>query len=175
MKTKNVEFKAKVDDLSFYEEKLKQLGAYCEGSFKQADTYFNAKVGRLKLREYEDYSSLIYYNRENVTSSKESEVIYYKHETNYALLDILKLQLGVKVYVEKVRVIYKVDNVSIHLDTVHGLGTFIEVEAEAKNESYTAAKLEEQCNYYYALFQLTAADLVAPSYSDLLLVAQHNQ
>ncbi|MDR2222861.1 MAG: class IV adenylate cyclase [Flavobacteriaceae bacterium] len=173
MKTKNVEFKAKAEDLSFFEDKLKAIGAHCEGSFKQADTYFNAKVGRLKLREYEEYSSLIYYNRENVSSSKESEVIYYKHETNYALLEILKLQLGVKVYVEKVRTIYKIANVSVHLDTVQGLGTFIEVEAEAQNESHTNAKLEEQCNYYYNLFELTAADLVAPSYSDLLLASMH--
>lgn len=172
MKLKNIEFKAKADDLAFFEEKLRSIEAVFVGSFSQKDTYFNATVGRLKLREYEDYSSLIYYNREDSNASKESEVIYYKHDTDKALLDILKLQMGVKVYVEKVRKLYKVNNVSIHLDTVEGLGTFVEVEACNEGGLYSAEAMEESCSYFYGLFELTAADLIAPSYSDLLLASR---
>lgn len=173
MNLKNIEFKAKVNDLNFFEDKLRAVHATFLGTHAQKDTYFNTTIGRLKLREYDGYSALIYYNRDETKRNKLSEVMYYKHETNMALLEILKLQMGVKVCVEKVRKLYKVDNVSIHLDTVKGLGTYIEVEACNDGGKYSDEQLEERCTFYYDFFALEAADLIAPSYSDLILASQH--
>ena len=65
MNIKNFEFKAKVEDLEKYEKKLLTLNPKYQGLDHQIDTYFNAKFGRLKLREGNIENSLINYDREN--------------------------------------------------------------------------------------------------------------
>ena len=51
MNIKNFEFKAKVDNLEEYENKLLKLNPFFKGTDHQIDTYFNVSKGRLKLRE----------------------------------------------------------------------------------------------------------------------------
>jgi adenylate cyclase class IV len=55
------------------------------------------------------------------------------------------------------------------LDDVIGLGTFVEIEAIDSDGSIGKEKLLEQCSYYSNLFQIKNEDLIAESYSDLLL------
>ena len=49
------------------------------------------------------------------------------------------------------------------------LGSFVEIEAIDLDGTIREDKLLEQCNYYVELFGLTKEDMVAASYSDLLL------
>jgi adenylate cyclase, class 2 len=169
MNIKNVEFKAKVDNLEQYENKLLSLNPKFVGLDHQIDTYFNAQVGRLKLREGSIENALINYDRENSLGSKESHIILYQHEPNTALKTILTRQLGVKIVVDKKRKIYFIDNVKFHFDTVENLGTFIEVEAIDNSGAFTMEELKEQCDNYRDFFELTEQNMIEKSYSDLIM------
>lgn len=169
MNIKNFEFKAKIDELEKYENKLLTLNPKYQGLDHQIDTYFNAKHGRLKLREGNIENSLINYDRENISGSKESQIILYQHEPNKALKDILTKQLGVKVVVNKKRKIYFIENVKFHFDMVENLGTFMEVEAIDTEEKFTINELKEQCDKYFNFFELKDENIIDKSYSDLII------
>ena len=169
MNIKNFEFKARIDEIEKYENKLLTLNPKFQGLDHQIDTYFNAKQGRLKLREGNIENSLINYDRENVTGSKESQIILYQHEPNVALKNILTRQLGIKIIVDKKRKIYFIDNIKFHFDIVDNLGTFMEVEAIDSNEEFTIEELKEQCDKYYNFFELTQDNIIDKSYSDLIM------
>ena len=168
MNIKNFEFKAKVDNIEEYENKLLKLNPIFKGTDHQIDTYFNVSKGRLKLREGNIENSLINYDRENINDSKQSDIILYQHEPNVALKNILIRQLGVKITVDKQRKIYFIDNVKFHFDLVDSLGTFIEVEAIDSKEEFTIGQLKEQCDKYFNYFGLDKLQLVDKSYSDLV-------
>ena len=168
MNIKNFEFKAKVDNIEKFETKLLTLNPKFQGLDHQIDTYFNVSKGRLKLREGNIENSLINYKRENISGSKQSDIILYQHEPNVALKDILRLQLGVKIVVDKKRKIYFIDNVKFHFDKVESLGTFIEVEAIDNKEEFTIEELKRQCDKYFDFFELEKSNLIDKSYSDLI-------
>ena len=168
MNIKNYEFKAKVDNLEFYENKLRTLNPKFIGVDHQIDTYFNVQKGRLKLREGNIENSLINYDRENISGSKQSQIILYQHEPDIALKNILTKQLGVKIVVDKKRKIYFIDNIKFHFDIVEELGTFIEVEAIDSKEEFTIEELKKQCDKYFDFFELTKNNIIDESYSDLI-------
>jgi predicted adenylyl cyclase CyaB len=169
MNIKNYEFKARVEDLEKYENKLLSLNPVYIGLDHQIDTYFHVQKGRLKLREGNIENSLINYDRENIAGSKLSDIILYKHEPNAALKNILVHQLGVKAIVDKKRKIYFIDNVKFHFDVVENLGTFIEVEAIDEKDEMSMEALKEQCQFYLHFFELSHTQLIDQSYSDLML------
>jgi predicted adenylyl cyclase CyaB len=169
MNIKNYEFKARVEDLEKYENKLLSLNPVYIGLDHQIDTYFHVQKGRLKLREGNIENSLINYDRENIAGSKLSDIILYKHEPNAALKNILVHQLGVKAIVDKKRKIYFIDNVKFHFDVVENLGTFIEVEAIDEKDEMSIEALKEQCQFYLHFFELSHTQLIDQSYSDLML------
>jgi predicted adenylyl cyclase CyaB len=166
---RNFEFKANVEDYTSMEQLLLTLNPKFIGTDQQKDTYFNVINGRLKLREGTIENSLIQYERENLQDSKKSDIILYKHKPDEALKEILSLQFGVKVVVEKIRKIYFIENVKFHFDEVPGLGQFIEVEAIDETGLISIESLQEQCNHYFDFFGLNKAWMVDKSYSDLLL------
>lgn len=168
MNIKNFEFKAKVDNIEYYENILLKLNPKFIGIDYQIDTYFKVSNGRLKLREGNIENSLIQYNRENINGSKQSDIILYQHHPSQALKDILELQFGIKIKVDKKRKIYFINNVKFHFDEVKNLGTFIEVEAIDTKQEFTIEELKKQCNQYLSLFGITQSQLVDLSYSDLL-------
>lgn len=168
----NFEFKAKVDNLKIYEEKLLSLQPLYVGLDHQIDTYFNANIGRLKLREGNIENALINYMRNDIANSKESTITLYKHLPDPALKAILSQQLGIKVIVDKMRKIYYIDNVKFHFDEVVNLGKYIEVEAIDTSGSISKDKLQSQCEFYLDFFGITNDQLVSMSYGDLLMMNQ---
>ncbi|MFZ1455759.1 MAG: class IV adenylate cyclase [Saprospiraceae bacterium] len=169
MNLKNFEFKARVDDIDRYENKLLYLNPEFQGIDHQIDTYFSTSIGRLKLREGNIEHALIHYERGDTAGAKVSDIILYQHQPDPGLKNILIRQLGIKVVVDKKRKIYFIDNVKFHFDTVDKLGTFIEVEAIDQDGSMSTAQLLEQCNYYLQYFNISQHQLIDKSYSDLLL------
>lgn len=165
----NFEFKAKTNSLLELEEKLLLLNPIFIGEDHQADTYFNTVNGRLKLREGNIENALIYYERENNTAAKLSNIILYQHKPNTALKEILTKTHGIKVIVEKVRRIYFIENVKFHFDTVRPLGTFVEVEAIDTDGNIGIEKLKEQCNYYAQYFSILENNFIDVSYSDMVI------
>ncbi len=164
----NIELKAHSKNQDRIREILKKQKADFKGIDHQIDTYFNAKIGRLKLREGNIENHLIHYVRSNEKASKESKVLLYKTNPESSLKLILETAMQVICVVDKLREIYFIDNVKFHIDTVKGLGTFVEIEAIDTDGSISKKHLKEQCDYYMQLLEIKPSDLIANSYSDML-------
>ncbi len=169
-----IEIKAHCADPQAIREILHSRNATFRGVDRQTDTYFKVAHGRLKLREGQIENYLVYYERENQAGPKQSDVILCPSTPDSALKEILIRSLGVLVGVEKQREIYFIDNVKFHIDTVKGLGSFVEIEAIDADGSFGKDKLLAQCRLFLELFKVAPEDLVAGSYSDLLLSGLRN-
>lgn len=163
----NVEIKAKCVDHDRARAFLLARGAAHVGTDHQADTYFRVGRGRLKLREGNVENALIFYEREDAAGPKESRATLFPTGPGSPLKAMLAAALGIEVVVDKRRDIWLIDNVRFHLDTVEGLGAFVEIEAAGEAES-AGPDLFTQCNTYRELMGIDEEDLVTVSYSDLL-------
>lgn len=164
----NAEFKCRVEGLAAVRTRLMALSPRFAGEDRQRDTYFHAPHGRLKLREGTVETALIAYSRADVAGVKRSDVRLYAPADARVLGEALAAALGVDVVVEKVREIYYVGHVKVHLDTVPGLGAFVEVEAIDTDGTRPPAALFADAEAMRAALGLSDAPLEARSYSDLL-------
>ncbi|MCK4477469.1 class IV adenylate cyclase [Candidatus Bathyarchaeota archaeon] len=165
-----VELKAKADDLAIVRDSLVQYGAEQVGVFHQIDTYYKVPKGRLKLREVEGETGaeLIYYERENVAEPKRSSVFILKILQPQIFKQILERIIKVKVMVDKVREIYVYEGVQIHLDTVKGLGSFIEFECVTSEDSEQQKKDLLKLEKLRGQLNIGSKRLEGLSYSDLI-------
>lgn len=165
----NVEIKARCADQDHVRNYLKSHEATFKGTDHQIDTYFKVAQGRLKLREGKIEDHLIHYDRPNQQGPKQSQVTLYKTEPGASLKDILSKALGILVVIDKQREIYFINNVKFHVDTVKGLGTFMEIEAIDSDGNLGSEKLYDQCQHYLKAMGIDDKDLISESYSDLLM------
>jgi predicted adenylyl cyclase CyaB len=166
---KNYEFKARSERNETIAAILLSLNADFKGIDYQEDTYFNVPNGRLKLREGNIENHLIQYFRSDAASAKISQVELYKSEPKSNLKTILTNALDIKVVVKKARRIYFIENVKFHLDHIEGLGEFVEIEAIDRTDTVSIEVLKAQCTHYQQLLGISEEDMIAESYSDLLL------
>ena len=164
----NVEIKAQSADPGYIRQYL-QANARFVGKDEQTDTYFNVANGRLKLREGSIENNLIYYERNDEAGPKDSHFNLVKIADSKGLKEVLEKSCGIKTVVKKSREIYYIGNVKFHIDEVPGLGSFVEIEAGNVLVTKTKEELQEQCNFYLKEFGIKEEDLVATSYSDMLL------
>lgn len=170
MKKHLVEIKARTSRTDQQRALLLERDADFRGTDHQVDHYFRVPEGRLKLRHGSIEQSLIFYQRSNQAGPKDSSVALTRldgEERAQSLAATLNQALGTWVKVDKQREIYFIDNVKIHLDTVKGLGTFIEIEAIG-NSPAQRDPLLAQCREYMEYLGVTDEELVENSYSDLL-------
>jgi predicted adenylyl cyclase CyaB len=132
---RNIELKARDPDPAGSLRASLDLGAEDHGWLQQLDTYFKVVSGRLKMREQEGTTQLIYYERSDEAIERVSSYRIVPVENADGLKDALGAALGVLVAVEKSRHLLLWRNVRIHLDEVPGLGSFIELEAVAEPDS----------------------------------------
>jgi adenylate cyclase, class 2 len=163
----NFEFKAVLRDEARPVAVLKKLRALFIGRDRQIDTYFHVPRGRLKVREGNMESALVYYQRENAARARRADVSLQVLPPDNSTKALLARALVVLTVVDKQRKIYFVGNVKIHLDQVKGLGAFWEVEAISRNGNIP--KVRAQALKFQKLLGVTAADIVPESYSDLAL------
>jgi predicted adenylyl cyclase CyaB len=171
---RNIELKARIADPSSARAICESIDAEDAGLLNQRDTYFRTSSGRLKLREEEgSVAQLIAYQRPDHSSQRESQYHLVPVEDAQLLKAALNQGLGVTVTVAKMRHLFLWREVRIHIDRVVDLGDFIEFEAVASADSdlTTERKLVEQLRQR---FEIEETDLIASSYSDLLLAAQSN-
>ena len=163
-----VELKARTQDHARLRTLLTAAGADFHGTDHQIDRYYHVPEGRLKLRTGNIERSLIFYRRADQAEAKDSSVsltrLGSEQEAN-SLAETLERALGVWVTVDKRREIYFIDNVKFHLDTVAGLGTFVEIEAIGETEAEREA-LAGQVAHFRELLGIRSEDLLADSYSD---------
>ena len=167
MKLLNFEFKARLNNEQQVRAALKRLDARFIGTDHQIDTYFRVPSGRLKVREGRLENALIFYRRANARRARQASVEMMLLPRRNSLRAILARSLGTLAVVDKRREIYFVKNVKIHLDRVHRLGKFLEVEAISRGGD--VKKIRSQASQFQELFGITAKDIVAESYSDLIL------
>jgi predicted adenylyl cyclase CyaB len=167
MKIVNYEFKARIKDEQRVRDALKTLNARSIGTDHQVDTYFRVPAGRLKVREGRIENALIFYRRSDARRARQSAVEMMLLPRRNSLRAILARALATLAVVDKRREIYFVKNVKIHLDRVRKLGKFLEVEAISRTGD--VKKIRSQARHFQQLFGVTAKDIVAESYSDLIL------
>lgn len=172
---RNIELKARAGGLAVARATAQRLATEYRGVLRQRDTYFGCPQGRLKLREIDgEPTQLIAYQRSDDRDAKASDYILTEiADASLAvqLRSALTAALGVTVVVEKSREVFLHHNVRIHLDDVVGLGSFIEFEAVIGGEIDDAAG-HEQLVALQREFGIAPSDLIAVSYSDLLLERQ---
>jgi predicted adenylyl cyclase CyaB len=127
----NIEIKAQCKEPQRLRQLLNERGADFKGADHQVDTYFKAARGRLKLRQGTIENSLIFYERPDTAGPKRADVSLFRTDATGGkqLYETLTAAMEVLVAVDKQREIYFIDNVKFHLDTVEGLGSFVEIEA----------------------------------------------
>jgi predicted adenylyl cyclase CyaB len=166
----NIEVKCRVDDGERVCSLLKDKKATLKGEDEQIDTYFNVDTGRLKLRQGNIENSLIHYFRPESKTLKRSVVrLQQLPSDNDNLLQILTVLHGVLVTVKKARKIFYLDNVKFHVDSVDGLGSFVEIEACDMEGKYTESYLKSQCEDYIEYLGLKKDNFIDCSYSDMVL------
>lgn len=166
---KNIEIKARLSESLAAEEKVKlYTGNKLKDILHQADTFYRCPFGRLKIREINNnITELIFYKRANTAEARKSK--YYKFNLLFPKLFkfVLKAALGMRGKVEKERKLYLYDNTRIHLDSVKGLGAFIEFEYVV-DDSHPEEKGYEVINTLMAELGINQKDLLSVSYIDML-------
>jgi adenylate cyclase class IV len=193
----NVELKARLADFAPAAACLGRLEAAFQAIERQADTYFGVNCGRLKLRERAagiaeprapgkpdpnaDIAAqldsavwgpadaqLIWYDRPNLADLRASRYWLVPVSEPERLKHILSAACGVRVVVQKRRVIYLWHNVRIHLDQVSGLGAFLEFEAIVGGDT-DLAHAHAKAVHLREQFGIDPTAVESRSYSDLLL------
>lgn len=168
MHVTNYEIKAKCRDPERISKVLREHNAEFRGTDRQRDTYFRVARGRLKLREGNIENNLIHYRRADMEGPKASEVEFFPVEKRSGLKDILLRSLDILCVVEKERKIFFIDNVKFHIDTVEGLGSFVEIEA-IDRDGTGREHIRGQCEHYMRLLDIREEDLCKDSYSDMIM------
>ncbi len=166
--SKNVEIKARFNELDRGHLKARSLGAQFVGKDQQIDTYFNVPRGRLKLRQSSlSGNFLIPYLRPDALGAKNSQYVLLPVEDVAATKTLLGQMFGLRLIVEKERHIYLWENVRIHLDEVKNLGRFLEFEAVV-DAAHSAETCKEQVAFLLKHFDIPETNLIAQSYADMM-------
>jgi len=164
----NVEIKAKVKDFEAFKNKAREISASEGEVIEQKDVFFNVPHGRLKLRFLQNKpSQLIAYERDDKAGPKMSDYYVAATDKPDELANVLMRALGEKGIVKKKRLLYLVGQTRVHCDEVEGLGCFMELEVEMK-ENQSAEEGEQIARDLMSKLGVEQEDLVKGAYIDLL-------
>ena len=146
-----VEIKAAVGDIGPIRSKLKELECIYQGHLDQADTYYNARDRDFAVTDeairirIENERTLITYKGPKLGGISKSRREIELEVSEAATAEEMLIALGFTrvMTVTKTRENYVLDMYTISLDTVTGLGDFIEIETSAQNEVEVPAKVED--------------------------------
>lgn len=125
----------------------------------------------MKLREEPDaVAHLIAYERPDIAGQKESRYRLIEVGEPVELKNALAGVLGIAVVVCKSRRLFIFDGVRIHIDSVDGLGDFIEFEGVA-TDGADPVRFAKMLDDLRGSFDISDEDLLPASYSDLLCSA----
>ena len=164
---RNLEIKAAVASLGPVKSRLRALeGAARHAGLRQTDWYFRVPKGRLKLRQVgaATDAELVAYLRPDRTSARTSEFQRMPIADAAGTRRLLERMLGVRACVRKRREVWLYRNARIHLDTVEGLGRFVEIEVVVTEGMPQARALMKELR---EVLGISAKDLLAGSYGEL--------
>lgn len=164
----NVEIKARVRDPQNLLAKAAELADSNPELIKQRDTFFEAKQGRLKLRDFRNgKGELIRYQRPDATGPKVSDYAITRTDDPEGLAAVLTHALGTIGVVTKTRTLLLAGRTRIHIDEVENLGWYMELEVVlAQGDSPQEG--EKEARQLMADLGIDEADLVEGAYLDLL-------
>jgi adenylate cyclase class IV len=166
---RNVEIKARLH--GSIESLLPRVRALADGPevrIEQDDTFFTCTHGRLKLRDFGDGTGeLIHYERADTAGPKLSDYVRAPTSDPAALRDALTRAQGIQGRVRKTRWLLRVGQTRVHLDHVHGLGDFMELEV-VLHDGQSAAQGEAMAERLMAELNIAHEQRVAGAYLDLL-------
>jgi predicted adenylyl cyclase CyaB len=126
---RNVEIKARISSVAELTKRVGPIATEGPIGIPQDDTFFACEAGRLKLRVLDgDRAELIFYSRSNDHGPTESTYVRAMTGDPETLRECLTRAYGQAGRVRKQRTLYLVGRSRIHLDKVHGLGEFLEIE-----------------------------------------------
>jgi len=166
----NVEFKAELRDLALAETICKAMGATHAEVLEQTDTYYKVPSGRLKRREQTGHETeYIFYDRADKAEARLSHYVIYDEVS--ARQRFACDSLPVLVVVRKKRVVYLIEQIRIHLDTVDHLGTFLELEAVV-SRAHNVRDCHEKVQQIRTKLRPALGEMLSTSYSDMLMGEQ---
>uniref|UniRef100_A0A665TFV7 Si:ch211-156b7.4 n=1 Tax=Echeneis naucrates TaxID=173247 RepID=A0A665TFV7_ECHNA len=170
----NVEIKAKVGDPTAFAEKAVRLSQSEGEIIRQQDTFFNCSRGRLKLRDFTDGSGqLIFYERPDTDGPKLSRYSISPTNDPQSLQTVLSDALGVRGSVRKERRLFLIGQTRVHLDTVEGLGHYMELEVVMRPDQ-TVEEGQQVAEELMEQLEVSQESLVTGAYVDLLLKEQQD-
>ncbi len=172
---RNLELKARDPDQERSLRVCEDLGAEGKGTLLQKDTYFAVPRGRLKLRQEKGkIAHLIAYKRSDVAGNRESSYQIVAVPKAVELEEALAGALSVVAVVNKSRHLFLYKEVRIHLDSVEGLGDYIEFEGVAEPGEEDLRRFEGLLSDLQKSFEIQEADLIGESYCDLVAKNLHS-
>jgi adenylate cyclase len=164
---RNVEIKARSAEPAKQRTVVEALADHGPEILEQEDTFFHCPEGRLKLRRLSpDEGELIFYRRPDTLEPTESRYEIFRTSKPEMLAAVLAAALGVLGVVRKTRTLFLAGSTRIHLDTVEGLGEFIELEVVLTPQQDQAAGIETARRLMERI-GIRHEDLVARAYLDL--------
>ena len=165
---RNVEIKARLHDAETVAVAAERLAGGPPETIDQHDTFYCSDQARLKLRRFRDgRGELIAYERPDLAGPKTSRYRIFRTDDAAGLAAVLADGLAPAGEVRKRRRLYLIGRTRVHLDSVVGLGEFLELEVVlAENEATAAGRLEAE--ELLAALGVPVSDLVAGAYVDLL-------
>jgi adenylate cyclase class IV len=168
MKLRNIEIKARVEDLDSVAARAAKLASGPPTPILQDDTFFPCAAGRLKLRDFLDGSGeLIFYRRANERGPKESFYVRSPTSSPDSLRESLSLAYGQLGRVKKHRTLFLIGRTRLHLDEVSALGTFVELEVVLEDKESSENGVRE-AQALMTTLNIGAAQLIDCAYIDLL-------
>ena len=173
---RNIEIKARLVSVDALLPHAQEVAGGTPELIVQDDTFFRVPHGRMKPRELADGSAeLIHYHRPDTAEAKASDYVRVPVPEPAVLREALARGCGVLGRVRKQRLLLQVDeggfHTRIHLDRVHDLGDFIELEVvlRAGQTDADGSAVAEALMHRLAA---AAAPRVTCSYLDLLAAAR---
>jgi adenylate cyclase len=165
---RNVEIKARVDNMAAMRAQVEELADRPPILLEQTDTFFPCGSGRLKLRQFASPGGeLIYYARPDATGPSECSYIVHRLSDPEGLRETLAAALGIRGVVRKQRTVCFIGQTRVHLDTVEGLGDFVELEVVLEPDQATCYGVEIARTLMQRL-SISDGHLVDKAYVDLL-------
>ncbi|XP_071452682.1 adenylate cyclase CyaB [Hetaerina americana] len=167
---RNVEIKAKVRDLGSLIEKATGLSSSESVFLEQEDVFYQISTGRLKLRSEKGLdSTLIFYDRPDVEGPKLSnyEKCPISESEVPGIKRVLAKALGERGVVRKKRQLIMVGQTRVHVDSVEGLGDFMELEVMLE-EHQSPEEGQEIAESLMEKLGIHKEDLLSGAYFDML-------
>lgn len=172
----NTEWKAEVTD-DVYAALRARFGKP-DDVLEQTDTYFARCIDGVRLKMRTESSPrhglrtrLILYSRSDAAASRVSDVTIVDLSSTRGtdMTTVLAAAHGIDVVVRKHRLLFMRGKTRIHLDSVEGLGKFVEVEVQRDGKSSAQASDVAEADALRAEFGIEEGQLRPASYRELCM------